>query len=269
VPGFGESAFATNSHASDADRESAFFTDQAIYEFSSATKASGFFAGLRQVLANCARVEMGGGTSSGPDQPPIGGHKAIGTAINPIIRTAAGSADIYGTTQPVYVLDGSYVYAMASGVGRNQVAAAPSQISQAQSEILQGIPIMIGNVAALSKDAHAPLTSTDPTTAAPSPLTTSQAAGPSDVVQQFYAAINAQNYQLAWNLGGDNFGETYQDFVNGYQGTTSDDLRIVSVSGDVVTVTITADQASGVPRHFAGTYTVGGGVITAHSIHSS
>jgi hypothetical protein len=89
------------------------------------------------------------------------------------------------------------------------------------------------------------------------------------VVRQFYAAINARNYQLAWSLGGDNFGETYQNFVDGYQSTSSDDLQITNVSGDVVAVSIIANQTSGPPKHFAGSYTVGGGVITAHSIHGS
>jgi hypothetical protein len=37
APGFGESGFATNSHASDSDRDSSSFEDQAIYEFSSTT----------------------------------------------------------------------------------------------------------------------------------------------------------------------------------------------------------------------------------------
>jgi eukaryotic-like serine/threonine-protein kinase len=87
------------------------------------------------------------------------------------------------------------------------------------------------------------------------------------VVEQYFAAINAGNYTLAWSLGGMNIGQgSYDSFAQGFAGTSSDSVTIVSVSGDTATVRIDATQTDGTHKYFAGTYTVRDGVIVAADI---
>ena len=104
------------------------------------------------------------------------------------------------------------------------------------------------------------------TTAAPPPATS--AASPQTVVEQYFAAINAHDYALAWALGGKNLqGGSYDSFVQGFSTTSSDDVTIVSTSGDVVTIQLDATQTDGTHKFFAGTYTVKDGVIVAADVH--
>ena len=97
-----------------------------------------------------------------------------------------------------------------------------------------------------------------PTTAAPP--------GPAATVQAYIAAINQHNYPRAWDLGGKNTGQSYNAFASGFNGTASDQLTIVSVSGDVVTVQLAAMQTDGSVDDYQGTYTVVDGVITQSDI---
>ena len=59
---------------------------------------------------------------------------------------------------------------------------------------------------------------------------------------------------------------SYNSFVQGFAGTSSDTVSIVSVNGDTVTVTLDAAQTDGTHKYFAGTYTVRNGVIVAANI---
>lgn len=105
------------------------------------------------------------------------------------------------------------------------------------------------------------------TTSASSPATTSTDAAQA-VVEQYFAAINAGNYALAWSLGGMNIEQgSYGSFVQGFAGTSSDNVTIVSVAGDTVTVQLDATQTDGSHKYFAGTYTVKDGAIVAADIH--
>jgi serine/threonine protein kinase len=108
-------------------------------------------------------------------------------------------------------------------------------------------------------------TTTSPpvTTSAPAPPV---AAGPGSTVQAYIAAINAHDYQKAWNLGGDNTGQSYSQFVQGFNGTAKDTLSIQSVSGNVVTAQLSALQSDGTVKVYEGTYTVTNGVITHFDI---
>lgn len=108
--------------------------------------------------------------------------------------------------------------------------------------------------------------------APPSPTstssTTSSASSPQSVVEQYFAAITAHNYAQAWALGGKNVENgSYNQFVQGFSTTASDDVTIVSVSGDTVTIALDATQTDGTHKFFAGTYTVRNGVIVAAEIH--
>ena len=106
-----------------------------------------------------------------------------------------------------------------------------------------------------------------PTTAAPPPTTTSTNS-PQAVVEQYFAAITARNYALAWALGGKNLEHgSYNQFVQGFATTSSDSVTIVSTSGDTVTIALDATQTDGTHKFFAGTYTVKNGVIVAADVH--
>jgi hypothetical protein len=98
--------------------------------------------------------------------------------------------------------------------------------------------------------------------AAPSPSQTQAA----DVVQRYYAAINAKDYATAWALGGQNLGGSYQDFVDGFADTLQDSLTVVSTQGQTVQIELDAEQTDGSHRYYAGTYTVNDGVIVAADV---
>jgi serine/threonine protein kinase len=104
--------------------------------------------------------------------------------------------------------------------------------------------------------------SAPPTTSPP----VNPVAGPRATVQAYFAAINAHDYRKAWNLGGSNTGQSYQQFVQGFNGTQQDTLTIQSVSGDVVTAGLSALQTDGTVKTFQGTYTVNNGVITSFHV---
>jgi hypothetical protein len=104
-----------------------------------------------------------------------------------------------------------------------------------------------------------------PPAPAPAPATTS-ADDPGQTVQDYYADINAHDYNGAWNLGGKNLDNSYQDFTAGFAGTVSDAVTVDSVSGDTVSVDLDALQTDGSHRHFSGTYTVSDGAIVSANI---
>jgi hypothetical protein len=92
------------------------------------------------------------------------------------------------------------------------------------------------------------------------------ASGPAAVVTAYFAAINGKDYDKAWRLGGSNFGSSYTSFVDGFDTTASDTVTILSVSGNVVTAQLVAQQTDGTEKTFQGTYTVTGGVIASSDI---
>jgi cytoskeletal protein RodZ len=91
-------------------------------------------------------------------------------------------------------------------------------------------------------------------------------AGPAATVRAYVAAINGHHYARAWRLGGRNAGGSYSSFVSGFSTTARDTLAIVSVSGDVVTAQLTAQQTDGTTTTYQGTYTVGNGVIVGFDV---
>jgi serine/threonine protein kinase len=96
--------------------------------------------------------------------------------------------------------------------------------------------------------------------------TTTAPLGSAATVRAYIAAINNHDYRTAWNLGGKNTGQSYNAFANGFSGTSNDNLTIVSVTGDVVTVHLAAAQTDGSVDDYQGTYTVLNGVITQSDI---
>jgi len=110
-------------------------------------------------------------------------------------------------------------------------------------------------------------------TAATSPPATSSPsgnpgpAGPASTVRAYIAAINRHDYARAWNLGGRNISSSsYPSFWQGFSTTVKDTLTVESVSGNVVTARLSAQQKDGSVKTFHGTYTVKNGVITSSNI---
>lgn len=107
--------------------------------------------------------------------------------------------------------------------------------------------------------------------APPPPVTTTTTTSSNSaqtVVEQYFAAINAHDYALAWSLGGKNIEQgSYDSFAQGFAGTSSDSVTIVSASGDIVTIELDATQTDGSHKYFAGTYTVENGAIVSADIH--
>ena len=100
----------------------------------------------------------------------------------------------------------------------------------------------------------------------PAPGRTGAPAGPAATVRAYVAAINGHRYARAWHLGGRNAGGSYASFVSGFSTTARDTLTIVSVSGEVVTAQLTAQQTDGTSAAYQGTYTVDHGVIVGFDI---
>lgn len=112
-----------------------------------------------------------------------------------------------------------------------------------------------------------PLRWTLPATATSSPTTTLATSAAVTVVQQYFAAINARDFQRAWDLGGKNLHRgDYASFVQGFSTTLNDTITSVSGEGDAVHVTLVATQTSGERRTYQGTYTVRNGVIVAAKV---
>jgi hypothetical protein len=88
------------------------------------------------------------------------------------------------------------------------------------------------------------------------------AASPQAVVRAYFAAINAHQWRKVWDLGGKNFGRTYDQMVAGYRSTARDVLTSVHAHGHTVTVRLRAHQTDGTVRTYRITYTVRDGVIT-------
>jgi cytoskeletal protein RodZ len=126
-------------------------------------------------------------------------------------------------------------------------------------------------VAAGHEVTHAATSTTPvhPATVAPTPRPAVPArtlTGPAATVRAYVDAINGHEYARAWSLGGRNAGGSYSSFVSGFSTTARDTLTVVSVSGDVVTAQLTAQETDGTVHTYQGTYTVDHGVITGFDV---
>jgi len=89
-------------------------------------------------------------------------------------------------------------------------------------------------------------------------------AKPARVVREYFWAINNHRWLVAYQLHGKS--GSYKDFVAGFAGTERDIVRIISVSGDVVTAQLRAVQDDGTVKTYQGTYTIVNGVISSSDI---
>lgn len=114
---------------------------------------------------------------------------------------------------------------------------------------------------------RSPTTTTPPTTppSTTTPPTTAPVA-PETVVVEYYDAINSRDYRKAWALGGDNLSSNYAAYVQGYSGTASVTVTVLSTQGNTVDVKIAATQDNGGVATYQGTYTVSNGIIVSADI---
>lgn len=111
-----------------------------------------------------------------------------------------------------------------------------------------------------------PATPAGPTATVTRTAPATTAAGARQVVEEYYAAINARDYRRAWDLGGRNLAPSYQAFVAGFADTAADTLTVTGTRGDTVDVVLDARGTDGSHRVYTGSYTVRGGVIVAASL---
>lgn len=118
---------------------------------------------------------------------------------------------------------------------------------------------------ASSTPGEAPSASMSPasTPSGSTPSGSTPSTSPADVVEQYYAAVNARDYRKAWDLGGSSLSPTYTSLVNGYAQVEEDDLVIDSVDGNTVSVSLTANLFDGNAEQYVGSYTVKNGVIVS------
>jgi hypothetical protein len=114
-------------------------------------------------------------------------------------------------------------------------------------------------------------TSTPTATSSPGTATPGQTVNPADTVMAYFDAINARDYQKAWDLGGKNTTSSYSSFVSGFKTTAMVSVQILDVSGDpgagIVTARLTTLETDGSTKVFEGTYTVKNGVIVEFNLH--
>jgi hypothetical protein len=107
---------------------------------------------------------------------------------------------------------------------------------------------------------------------APSATTAPSVTNPWAVVSAYYGDIESGDYQQAWALinSGATTGQTYQQFVDGFACTGSQQLTELSESGDQVSFDLAAtNSCSGTVQHFTGTDTVENGKIVAATVHQT
>lgn len=114
-------------------------------------------------------------------------------------------------------------------------------------------------------------TTTVPVTTTTVPVTTTTTAPSSAaaVVQAYFDAIDARDYQRAWELGGQNLSGNYAAFVDGLSTTVSHTLIVTSTQGNTVYARLEALQTSGEVRSYEGSYTVSNGVIVSANVRQT
>lgn len=254
-----------------------------------------------EVIAALAAIPAAGtGAGEGwlpePVERMVGQHQAVETAamgMSPVLPTLALPEDIVTPAVSPY----SPGEVGPAGPVPARVAApsaAPRPARRPRRWILAAVALAVvlavaGFVAAHSLSAKAPvrpvsaarsLAASPATTSPPAPSATpsppasgSAGSGPAAIVLAYYTAINNHDCGTAWTLGGDNIsaasGQSYQQFCQGFSGTSRDIPTIDSVAGDTVTVTILAEHTDGSSQTFKGSYVVSNGVIDSASVQQS
>lgn len=89
---------------------------------------------------------------------------------------------------------------------------------------------------------------------------------PESTVHSYFDAVNAQDYERAWELGGKNLAGSYDAYVEGFADTLDTSVSVLEAEGNTVSVRLDATQSDGSLKEFAGTYTVRDGQIVSADI---
>jgi hypothetical protein len=130
--------------------------------------------------------------------------------------------------------------------------------------LLLGLFVVAGAGAVVYELAHRTNAAPPPPAATKTVTVPPPRTDPATIVREYFAAINAQRYYVAWKLTPES--EPYKTFVAGFVGTQHDKLTIQSVSGDVVTARLAALQTSGIVKYYEGKYVVTNGVISGADV---
>lgn len=142
---------------------------------------------------------------------------------------------------------------------------APSRPRSAASASLASLTPSVAATSSATGTPSVPATirpsAPQPSSAPPAPAT------PEAVVLAYFQAINDHDYARAWELGGRNFGQSYDTFVQGFADTVHDTVTVTRTDGGAVTVELLAVHTDGSMHRYAGRYTVTVGTITSANIH--
>jgi hypothetical protein len=83
------------------------------------------------------------------------------------------------------------------------------------------------------------------------------------VVLAYFGAINHANWAAAWTLGGDNLYPSMAGLIADYAGVRNEDVTILGVTGDAVTVRIRTTLTTGIVAVHTPTFIVQYGMIIA------
>jgi hypothetical protein len=127
-----------------------------------------------------------------------------------------------------------------------------------------GLVVLVSN---LSESNPAP--TTNPTTATVTTVeeTTTVVPDPATVVRDYFAALNAHDYNRAWELGGKSIGGTdfsnsFGAFITKFKDIKHIDVKITGGNGNEIAVTIVETYTDGTKITYLGSYGVENGVIT-------
>lgn len=95
------------------------------------------------------------------------------------------------------------------------------------------------------------------------------AGDPTTVVEDFYDAVDSEDWQSAWSLGGSNLGLSYDAFVAQYEGAFYEDDDVEDTDDTTATAQLTVTASGGTEQDYSGTYTVIDGVITSADVSPS
>lgn len=104
-----------------------------------------------------------------------------------------------------------------------------------------------------------------PTTEGSEPVE-SPGSDPASTVESYFDAVNAQDYERAWELGGKNLAGSWGAYVDGFADTLDTSVSVLGSEGSTVSVRLEATQTDGSLKEFAGTYTVRDGQIVSADI---
>jgi hypothetical protein len=132
------------------------------------------------------------------------------------------------------------------------------------------VPSATPTSAPTSTPSPTPSPSSTPTQPKPTPAPIPAPVHPTlsavQVVDAYYAAINAHDYRTAWNLGGFNFVSNFDTFAKAFAGTATDLLTVTGSNGDVVSIRLDAVQTDGSVKLYQGTYTARDGHLVGANI---